>query len=167
MAAPEEESNPDMSVILIEFLVPTLLVMNLAVSLAYPLGIFNVPSVLILTLVMIYLEESALNAYRMGVPVGKRAARLDPLIVVVPLLYSFREEAELDSERVFPLASQALTLMAPPEEDREPDISVTLIELLEPTEFVYAQAACVTVNVCPAIVIVPVLMLLVELAKTL
>jgi len=94
----------------------------------YPLGTFKVPSALLLTFVMIYSEEPALNAYRMAVPVGKRAARTEPVIVVVPLLYSVSGAALLDSGITLPFASHALTLMVPPEDEREPDISVNLIE---------------------------------------
>ncbi len=67
--------------------------------------------------------------------------------------------------------------MAAPEEEREPDISLILTVLRAPTEFVdwiigeseYAHddgADCVTVNVCPAMVIVPVSWLVVVLAAT-
>ena len=62
IAAPEPAIAPDISVIFTEFLAPTELVINLLGSLAYPIGIFNDPSVLLLTLVMIYLEELAERA---------------------------------------------------------------------------------------------------------
>ena len=66
------------------------------------------------------------------------------------------------------MASQAFTVMALPEEEREPDMSVILTVLRGPTEFVdwligeieYVphgpDRGCVTVNVCPPMVIVPV-----------
>ena len=69
MAAPDVEREPDISVILIEFRGPTEFDTKFVVPLVYPLGTFRVPSELLLTFVMIYLEEPALNAYRMGVPV--------------------------------------------------------------------------------------------------
>lgn len=77
---------PDISVILMEFRGPTELATNFVVPLVYPLGTFRVLSELLLTFVMIYLAESALKAYVMGVPVGKLSLKSVPEIVVVPLL---------------------------------------------------------------------------------
>lgn len=137
IAAPAVDREPDISVIFIEFREPTELATNFVVPMVYPLGMFRVPSVLLVTFVMIYLEESVLNEYRMGVPVGKRVARSEPVIVVVPLLYSFSAATPVDSGITFPLASHALTTIVPPEEEKDPDISVILMEFRVPMVLKY------------------------------
>ena len=84
MAAPDVGRAPDISVILIEFRGPTEFATKFIVPLVYPLGTFRVPSELLLTFVMIYLDEATVKEYDMGVSVGKRAARSVPAIVIVP-----------------------------------------------------------------------------------
>jgi hypothetical protein len=49
-------------------------------------------------------------------------------------LYSVSGAALLDSGIAFPLTSQAVTVIAAPEDEREPDISVILMEFRAPTE---------------------------------
>ena len=45
---------------------------------------FMVPSVLLLTFVMMYFDEATVKDYDMGVPPVNQAARLVPFMVTVP-----------------------------------------------------------------------------------
>ena len=58
--------------------------MKFLVPLLNTVGMFIEPSILFLTLVIIYCDDPTVNSYAAGVPPGKRAAREAPLIVVVP-----------------------------------------------------------------------------------
>jgi len=84
MAAPDVGREPDISVILIEFRGPTEFATKFVVPLVYPLGTFRVPSVLLLTFVMIYFEESTVKEYVMGMPLVNQVVRLVPFMVTVP-----------------------------------------------------------------------------------
>ena len=94
-----------------------------------------VPSALLLTLVMIYFDEATIKEYDIGVPLGKRAARTVPVMLVVPRLYSLSAAALVNSGIAFPLTSQAVMVMAAPDEESEPDTSLILMVLRGPIEF--------------------------------
>jgi len=83
MDAPEEDREPDASVILMVLWEFISFDSYVVVPLVYTYGIFIVPSVLLLTFVMIYCGEATAKEYDMGVP-EKRAVRSVPAIGVVP-----------------------------------------------------------------------------------
>ena len=84
MAAPELPRSPFKSLILIVSPGSTELVMKLLVPLVNTVGMFIEPSVLLVTLVIIYCDDPTVNAYAAGMPPVNRAARSVPLMVVVP-----------------------------------------------------------------------------------
>ncbi len=84
MALPEEEREPDMSVILTVLREPTVFTAKLLNPLVNVTGKLSVPSSLFLTFVTTVLGELMAKLYSMGVPAGNRAARSVPAMLVVP-----------------------------------------------------------------------------------
>lgn len=130
--APDEDKEPDASVILMLLRELISLDAYVVVPLVYTAGMFMVPSKLLLTFVMIYFDEFTVNSYAMGVP-EKRAARLVPVMLVVLRLDSVRGVAVVNSGSAFPLAPQALMVMDAGV-DSAPDTSLSLMVLREPME---------------------------------
>lgn len=128
-----EDREPDASVILMVLRKLISLDAYMVVPLVYTAGMLILLSELLLMFVMIYLDELTVNSYAIGVPPVNLAARAVPVMIVVPRLYSLRA-AVADSGIAFPLISQAATVMAAPEEEREPDTSLILMVLRGPME---------------------------------
>lgn len=96
-------------------------------------GVFIVPSMLVVKLVTMAFDEPIENSYNTGKPDGKRAARSEPEMLVVPKLKSLKGTTLGSSENSLPLESQAVILIATPLAGSVPEMSEILMVLRELT----------------------------------